>query len=454
MAANINFTQELSQKLSITPQMIQAVKLLQYSAPELAEYITHELADNPFLVEKEKKNISIDDKDFENKDEELHKQEYSETYNYHNFKKKYDITNIIESTAVREKNLSAVLLEQLGFIYDHDSIEYQTGEYIIGSLDKDGYLSADKDELIVGELNISREKFDEVLSNIKEFDPTGIASRDIKECLLKQVENLKDYDLVLEKQIINDYFNLLKGKKIRELSRILKEPLANIKKAVANISHLEPKPARKYSSMDNNYIIPDIIVKRVDHRNVLIINDEIIPDIAYSAAYKKKVKHRANRELKQYLNEKENKAHFLINSIKYRQKNITRVMSHILQIQKDFFDKGPAHLVPYTILKLSEELGINSGTLSRIINSKYVQTEWGIFNMRIFFSSSLNSKNGNVSSNKIKDMIKNIILNYQGDKKLTDKKIVDMLRSRGVKVARRTVAKYRKELQILSSFHR
>ncbi|MBD3216452.1 MAG: RNA polymerase sigma-54 factor, partial [Candidatus Lokiarchaeota archaeon] len=219
-------------------------------------------------------------------------------------------------------------------------------------------------------------------------------------------------------------------------------------------SLLEPKPARAYSSVENSYVIADVAIKRVDGSLQLVINDDIIPDISFNDEYKKFLSVKNNPELKRYLIEKEERAVSLLTSIRYRQTNLEKVMKRLLEVQYDFFDKGPGHLVPYTLKKLSEEIEVNSGTLSRIINAKYVQTEWGVFSLRIFFSSSLRAREGDVSSNTVKDMIMEIIDSYEDSQKLSDQKIVEVLAKRGIKVARRTVAKYRKKLNILSSFHR
>jgi len=230
---------------------------------------------------------------------------------------------------------------------------------------------------------------------------------------------------------------------------------ADIEEAAHLISLLEPKPARKYSSINVNFVFPDASVQRQGNDLVVSINNEILPRISYNTEYKNLTKLKENERLQSFFKEKEENALVLICSIEYRISNIQKVVEALTKIQRDFFFDGPKALKPYKLINLSEELNINKGTLSRIVNSKYIDTEWGIVPLRIFFSSSLQGRLGSVvSANSIKEEIRGFIREYQGKKKLSDKMIVNYLNKKGINVARRTVAKYRAKLNILSSFHR
>ena len=463
MNQSLGLHQKMVQTLSITPQMIQTLKILQYSTTELLDHIQHELAENPFLVE-EIKNAHRDFEDSAHAhmvDEKQHYLEYVDyTYKEGGFIKgsqpasTHDKSLIIEQTAHVDEKLSDVLLEQLNYHYPLDSTEHEIGEHIIGSLDKDGYLSKASRSEIIAQLRLPERYFDDVHAQIKNFEPSGIGSSNLQECLLKQAETLTEGKDSIEYLILKYCFPLLEKKKYKEISKTLEVDQEEIDFAVHNISLLEPRPGRRYQSLDPTLVIPDVSVLRENGELRLYINDEYIPKVHFNKEYKTLLKIKDNPQLSKYIHEKEDKARTLLSSLKYRVSNLQKVMQRLMVVQAEFFEKGHKALKPYTLLKLSEEIHINQGTLSRIINSKYIQTEWGTFSLKIFFSSALPSVKGDVSSNKIKSLIKEIIHAYEGTKKLSDQKITEALAKKGFNVARRTVSKYRKELSILSSFHR
>jgi RNA polymerase sigma-54 factor len=459
MNQSLNLHQKAVQTLAVTPQMIQTLKIVQFSTPELLEYIQHEAAENPFLNE-EVSNVSLNTEYETIQDEKIHNVEFDDEIVSSLRQTKKDpsetvsTSTVIERTASKEKHLSDILLEQLAFVYRHNSKEYEIGEIIIGSLDKDGYLTEQTLDEIKKAYDFDKEMFTEVLDAIKEFDPPGIASANIQECLLSQLSMYSDVQHQLALEIIKNYYKLLIKKKFNEIAKLTNESKAAVENAVSLIQLLELKPARKYSDIENNYITPDVFVRRNENDFQVIINNETLPKITFNNEYKNLKQVKGNKELKTYLKQKEEDALNLLNSIKYRQSNLHKVTAKLIEIQKDFFFDGPVGLKPFTLVKLSEILNINQGTLSRIVNSKYVDTEWGVFSLRIFFSSSVTSTKGDVSSNSIKEMIKEILNEYKGEKKLSDQKIVEYLAKKGIKIARRTLAKYRKELNILSSFHR
>ncbi len=447
-----------SQQMLITPRMIQTLKLLQSSTPELIETIQHELSDNPFLLELtgEEATPDISSEAVEAEDEVSYQKEYSDLGSETGspLKEHSDTTQIIEQTATKDIGLIEVLTDQLGLAFHEDTDAYKMGEQIIGSIDDNGYLPEKIELELISELEFDRETFENTLEVIRNFDPPGIASRDLKACLLKQLDLLTDLDTELERELVEEHLHELRPKKYVELAKKCDVTLEEIEQAAHTISLLEPKPSRKYRRLDNPMIYPDVSVKRVDDELQLSINDEVFPKIVLNDEYRVYLKNKENPEFKKYLLEKEEKAMMLLDAIRFRKKNIQKVVEKLMELQVDFFHKGPTALRPLTLVKLSEEIGINQGTLSRIVNSKYINTEWGTFPLRLFFSSSVDSTEGEVSSNKIKIAIQEILQTFGPDEHLSDQKITEALSKKGFKIARRTVAKYRSSLKILSSFHR
>ena len=465
MSQHISLQQTPAQQLSITPQLIQTLKITQYSISELIEYIQHEVGDNPFLMEKEQaprekveieKMVSEDAKNYHLEYTDSSNKYSNSSSNHNRMASNKDKSSIIERVAAYVIPLSEVLTNQLYYHFPEGSLKYRIGEYIIGSLDKDGYLPEKAVEEIKSELHVDDKLFEEAHAIFKTFEPDGIASRNLKECLLTQIKKFSEsQDTTLEGLIIENCLDLLQKKKYKKIARKLKIPLQKIETTVHHISLLEPKPARMYQSTTSSFIIPDMTVARVGDELMLYMNEELIPKIEFNHQYKKLLKIKKNPLLNKYLKEKEEKANLLLISIKYRKSNLQKMMEKIIEIQRDFFEKGPKYLHPYTLVKLSEYLSINQGTLSRIANSKYVETQWGVFSLRFFFPSYVKGKNGKVSSKEIKEVMKEIIREYEakGDH-LSDRKIAEVLNKRGYKVARRTVTKYRNNLLIFSSNYR
>lgn len=459
MNTGLGLHQRLSQQLSITPQMIQSLKIMQLSIPELLDHIQHEVSENPFLVETRKNDLNINESVSNQRDERLHNEEYQDYYNENRSKKSNlvsgaDKTSIIEKTASRQQNLSELLNEQLSFVFDTDSIEYKIGIYIIGSVDADGFLKNDAVLAIAEEFKCDPAIILEIKQIIQRFEPVGIASENMLESLLVQLELFDDNIHLLAREILNNHFELLIKKKTDEIVKHTGASLNEVEDALHAITLLEPTPGKKYQEDGVNFVIPDVVVKKIGGEFQISVNEEVLPELTFYNEYEQILKDIPNDESKLYLKQKEEDAKNLINSIKYRYSNLQKVVSKLVVIQKEFFLNGPSFLAPYTLVKLSEEIGINQGTLSRIINSKFIDTEWGIFSLKIFFSSSFESKQGSVSSNAIKEHLKELLESHKGDKKLSDQMLVEMLKKKGIDIARRTVAKYRKELKILSSFHR
>ena len=455
---NFGLSQNLSQRLSITPQIIQIQKLVQYSQVELLDQIKQQIADNPFLEEFSNNDVNLDTNFINLEDEKKHHLDYNDFSNKnknHSDIQFNDAGSVIEKTHKETKLLSDDLLEQLAFLYPKDSQEYKIGEFIIGSLDANGFFPQEKIVELMGYLKVELPDVKEVLNKIQNFYPEGIAAFGLRECLLKQAENLIDGKTSLEYLILNQFFELVDPKKVSQLSKALNEDVEIVKNALKNIAHLEPKPNRNYGGEQNAIIIPDVYVTIYGDKLNLSVNEEFIPKVVYRDDYKKWAKKTSkNKEWSQFIRNKQNEAKLLIHSLVYRKTNLMKVMERIIVHQRDFFFEGLRAIKPYTLVKLAEEIEINQGTLSRIVNSKYVQCDQGIFSLRVFFSSSIEREQGAISSQKIKDEIEQILKSYDGDKKLSDQKICNVLDKKGIKVARRTVNKYRRQMDILSSVYR
>lgn len=461
MNPSLSLGLKASQQLAITPQMIQTLRVVQFSTPELLEHIQHELADNPFLTETGSEP-SLDDDTHEIRDEAEHQHEYedleasapSDLPSSPTDPDAPDRTSILERTASREQSLEEALHEQLDVAFTEGSAPWRFGEAIIGSLDPDGFFPPSTRQDLIAFLGCETEAFDEVWGIIRSFDPPGIASPDVRSCLLYQLETLPEFDTALELELVEKHFHELKQGRAAEIAKLVSAPVADVERALHHIATLEPRPARRYRSVETNLVIPDVVVRRENEGLSVLVNDEVLPKIAFSDEYSQIGKVKDNPELKQWIKEKEEKAHLLLSSIKFRSQNLAKVMSHLVTVQRAFFEKGPSALVPFTLVKLAELTGINQGTLSRITSTKYVDTEWGIFSLRVFFSSAVAGSEGEVSSNRIRDEIKKILEEFGSHAKLSDQKLAEVLSKKGFSVARRTVTKYRQQLQILSSFHR
>ena len=463
--------QKTKQSLHLSPQLIQSIKFLQYSSLELLNHIQKELSENPFL-EEENNDFNSDNSRqilLENK----LKRNLLDT-------NQSNTGEIIEKTFAQEFDLLDDLIKQLSFLYQKNSIHYKVGEYILSSLSDEGFFLYELLEEIRSAYSVEIVEILEVLNEIKSnFEPVGIAAGDLRESLLIQLRRIvrdqsEDYSVLIENQIgwkhdifleeiiIRDHFDLFRKQDKKNLIKRLKIDESSLDEAMNNIFLLEPMPGRKFNNINNAIINPDVFIFVAQGEKIFFDLNQIFPKLRMVSVYNKKNWNinSWNEELKEFIKEKENKARTLIDTLAYRKSNLEIVIKAIIRTQKDFFLKGYKAMKPYTITKLAEETGINQSTLSRIINSKYADTPWGIVNLKLFFPGSTDYGNRNdlfenaVSSSTIKHKIKEIVDEYDGEKKLSDQNIVEVLKKEGIIIARRTVAKYRKQFDILSSFQR
>lgn len=473
MALEIQQQLKLSQQLVMTPQLQQAIKLLQLNRLELVDMITQEMEENPALEEvfETDENKLPDDKNEKKKDENsLQKDEINESVqndiDWDSYINEYNSVGKVqyesesreapkyESFIARKESLGDHLLWQLMMIKPTET-EEEIGSILIGNINRDGYLDISIDE--IKELyNAPDEEIESVINKIQKFDPVGVCARSLSECLLIQAKHLEiDDENVLN--IIKDHIKNLENTNYKAISKGLKISLKEVVKAVNIIKEFEPKPGRLFSDDNPQYIIPDIYVHKIEGEYVISLNDDGMPKLRVNPFYKKAVStgEKIPSDTKDYLQDKMRSAAWLIKSIHQRQKTIYNVMQSILSFQKDFFDKGISYLKPMVLRDVAEDIGMHESTISRVTTNKYAFTPQGIFELKYFFNSPIKRVHGSdIASASVMDKIKKIIENEDVKKPYSDIKISELLKKENVNIARRTVAKYREILKILPSSKR
>ncbi len=468
--------QKLQQKLS--PQQIQLIRLLELPAIELEERIKHELEDNPAL--EEGKEIADD---FERTDDEgvddISTNETETDLSLGDYMSEDDIPDyklreISEKTERKEdipfsvsQSLNEYLLQQLG-LRDLPEKEVKIAEYIIGNIDDDGYLrrelSAIADDLVfqAGQ-DVDEKEIEEVLAIIQDFDPAGVGARNLQECLLLQLgrkEPTEGTNLAIH--ILTEYFEEFTRKHYDKILRGLNISEATLKKAIHEIIALDPKPCSSWGgSMEvaMSQVIPDFLVEAVNGELILSMNNRDIPDLRISREYAEMFQdyagNKANqtskmREAVQFVKQKLDSAQWFIDAIRQRQETLQRTMEAIILLQRDFFLTGDdATLRPMILKDVAERAGYDISTISRVSNSKYVQTNFGIYPLKFFFSESMQTDSGEeISTREVKKIMKEHIDSEDKRKPLTDEELTTILKEKGYVIARRTVAKYREQLDI------
>jgi RNA polymerase sigma-54 factor len=475
MALENRLELRLSQKLILTPQLQQAIKLLQMPYLELSQFLSQELIENPFLEEtadevsadeltpEEKDSIEVEEPD-EDAGAPLEKlmnfsvDEYfedriSDGRDVGYFNPGTITPPSFEQFLSRKPDLYDHLLWQLRLSHVSENIK-RAGEVIIGNIDENGYLTASLEE--IRDAGGTRpEEVEKALAVIQSFDPSGVGARDITECLLLQIRALKLQGTIVEKIIRNNMHELEK-KKYSVIAQQHELPLNDILAAVKVIEGLEPKPGRNYSSANPNYIAPDVYLIKTAEGYQIILNDEGVPKLRVSSFYKNLMQQNNAfpKEDKQFLIEKMRSAVGLLKSLDQRNRTIYRVTETLLDLQKDFFSNGVEQLKPLTLKEVASVLNLHESTVSRVTSNKYLSCEHGVFGFRYLFSSSLSSGMGSVSSTSVKNTIRKIVSEEGNRTPLSDQNIAAMLERDGITIARRTVAKYREELGIPSQIQR
>jgi RNA polymerase sigma-54 factor len=466
MALEIKQQLRLTQQLIMTPQLQQALKILQMPRLELTNAIQIELRENPVLEEV----LGLPEEEWEgplagaqevfafspSKEIPLEKipWDYNTTpyYEVPQYEDDEDRPSL-EQTLSQPSNLTDYLIWQLR-LTDLDDQDKKIGMLIIGNLDEHGYLQADLDSIAI-ECNAPLEKVESVLKKIQEFDPPGIGARDLRECLLIQVRHM-GMEGSLAERIIRDHLKDLEGNRLQQISRTLGVTVEEVVEAVEWIRGLEPKPGRLYGSEEVQYITPDVYVFKFQDDYVIVLNDDGLPKLRLSPFYVRSLNNKElPKEARNYIQEKMRSAIWLIKSIHQRQKTIYKVTESIMKFQREFLDKGMDYLKPLVLKDVAIDTGLSESTISRVVTNKYVHTPQGLYELKFFFNSSIPKADGEaVASQSVKEQIRRLIQKEDPRNPLSDQEIVEILFKRGINIARRTVAKYRMELGILPSNRR
>ncbi|WP_457756105.1 RNA polymerase factor sigma-54 [Thermodesulfatator indicus] len=475
MALELRQQVKLTQQLILTPQLQQAIKLLQLNRLELEQVIRQEIEQNPVLeqVELETKTISLEDISSEVKvdgevtlasesplgaeavkefDWEAYFQDTGSSYPSFAFEEKE--AQDYERRLSKPENLVSHLLWQL-YLSDFTEKEREIGEYIIGNLDERGYLSLEISE-IAGDLGVSQEAVLSVLKKIQFFDPVGVASRDLRECLLVQLEHLGLTGTLAEK-IVRDHLKLLENNNLSQLAKILGVTVDDVETAIEIIRNLEPRPARNYADTEPQYIEPDVEVFKEGDEWIVRLVDEDYSRLKISPYYRKLLQDPTTPlEVKQYIQKKLKAATWFIKSIEQRNRTLLKVSESIMRFQRDFLEKGVVGLKPLTLKEVALDVDLHESTVSRVTTGKYIDTPHGLFELKYFFSSGYKSASGEeVASETVKQYIREIIAQEDPKRPYSDQKISDILRQKyDIKIARRTVAKYRDQMGILPASRR
>ena len=475
MAFELKQNLKLTQQLVMTPQLQQSIKLLQLSRLELVDTVNQELEENPLLEDRPVDSDpetdvvpELDDMKVETKTKEITgegdgKEDFDWDGYFEDFGPMgvpYSHENVdapsFENTFTRTSSLSDHLLWQLNLSRFAD-VERRVGEQIIGNLNSDGYIMATAEEIASLE-DVDPVLVEDVLEKLQKFDPPGIAARDLKECLLVQIR-LLDIDSPLPEKIVEDHLKDLETKNYNNIARKQKISIDDVKQAVLLISKLNPKPGLLYNEEKPQYIIPDVFVLKAGDVYRIALNDDGMPRLRINNLYKEimsGMKKNEGKECKTYIRDKLQSATWLIKSIQQRQKTIYRVSESIVEHQVEFFDKGINYLKPMVLRDIADGVEMHESTISRVTTNKYMHTPRGIFELKYFFNSGIN-RVGNthqIASQSVKEKIRQIINEEDNRKPYSDDHIVDILVDSDISIARRTVAKYRESLGILSSSKR
>ena len=451
MKLSYGLTIEQTQKLTMTPELIQAIRILQFNNQELDSFVQEELLENPVL---EYDNKGQEDRPLDLREKMM--EDYGDgRYNQWEYaprseKEEYSYEQFVS----KEETLEDYLLIQLTFSKLKGEA-LKIGRYLVEAIDDNGYLTVGVEQ-VAKAFKTDAERVEDVLDVIQTFEPAGVGARDLKECLTIQLAAKGLLDELTE-YVINNHLKDLGDNKLNKVAKTLGVPVSQVQLVSDLIKTLEPKPGRSFACGESvRYVVPDVIVEKVDGEYVVSSNESSIPHLMVSPYYTSLSREAKNdEELSKYLTDKFNSALWLIKSIEQRRRTIYNVVTAVVDYQKDFLDKGPKYLKTLTLRQVADAIGMHESTVSRSVNGKYVQTPRGVFEIKYFFSGGIATDGGEgVSSNSIKAMIKEIIDGEDAAKPYSDQDIVGLLSEKGIEISRRTVAKYREGMNVLSSSKR
>jgi RNA polymerase sigma-54 factor len=448
---------------------------------DLQQHIKQEMLNNPFLdleeptapdEETTKEAQKEKDKEEKEKEDEIDWEEILlDGFETGGRRAEYEDKEYYEPVTVDTRDLSDHLRDQL-VLMPLEPRQVLLGEEIIGNIDDNGYLTCSLEEVLhslndwVAEAGddwaqeegetlepFSMTEAEQMLRLLQGFDPPGIAARNLRECLLLQ---LRDQELedTLVYRIVSDYFDQLINHRWSEISKELSITPKDVQTAADEVAKLDPKPGLKYAAPADNYITPDLIVEKIDGEYLVFLNDTSLPRLKLSRAYREiaRDKNKYKGENKEFISNKLNSANWMIQAIEQRRQTMLKVMNFIVDRQREFFEKGVQYLKPLTLREVAEVINMHESTVSRVTNEKYVQTPRGVLPLKFFFSSGLSTTSGeDVSARGIKARIQKLVADEESKRPLTDQAIVNILKDEGIQIARRTVAKYRDQLGILSA---
>ena len=480
MKPGLNQSTQLRQELKINPRLYQAMDLLYMPLLDLQQHLKQELLNNPFLemVEPEE-----EEEEEGAETEEATPQEQEKTANDEidwegilldgfdagGRREEHEEKEYYEPVTVDTRDLSDHLRDQIALL-DLDPRQMLLAEEFIGNINEDGYLACPVDDIrqsindvVLKAAEAAERDPDEVpvytedevgrmLDTVQGLDPAGVGARDLRECLMLQ---LKDAGLEqsVPYRLVRDCFDELINHRWSEISKRFGISPSDVQKAADEIAKLDPKPGLVYSDASDNYIIPDLVVEKIDGKYHVFLNDANLPRLKLSRAYQEiaRDKKKFEGENKEFISNKLNSANWMIQAIEQRRQTMLKVMNYIVERQRDFFEKGVQYLKPLTLREVAEVISMHESTVSRVTNEKFVQTPRGVLPLKFFFSSGLSTTGGeDVSARGIKDQIQKLVENEDPKHPLTDQAIVNILKESGVQIARRTVAKYRDQLGVLS----
>ena len=512
MALDLRLQQKMMQQLVMTPQLQQAIKLLQLSHMEMAQALQKEMEENPVLEEPsdngdergdgtgepagepevaegttasdaegagESASTSPSEEDLQfvgdaisaldapndatpepsshDVDREVDWEAYLESYSYSlpasagSGSGSEDLPPF-EANLTRAQSLHEFLRWQVQ-MGEFSEVERNIAAMLIEEIDDDGYLPADVVETVAAELEYSPDAVSTVVHELQTLDPLGVAARDLRECLLIQAEQ-HCYEDPLILAIIDRHLPNVERRNYQAIAKDLKVSIQEVGAAVRLLGQLEPRPGRAYNDKDPQYITPDIYVHKVGDDYVIVLNEDGLPKLRVSGYYRNALQSSAGNT-KSYIQERLRSAVWLIRSIHMRQRTIYRVMESILKFQLDFFDRGVTHLKPLILKDIAEDIGMHESTISRVTSNKYVHTPRGIFELKYFFNSSIARIGGDsIASESVRNHIETLIGSESPRSPLSDQRVVELLKQQGIDIARRTVAKYREMLKIPSSSKR
>ncbi|PYJ40490.1 MAG: RNA polymerase sigma-54 factor [Verrucomicrobia bacterium] len=457
-------SQNLSLQQVLAPQLQQSLLILQAPLLELRNLVQQEMETNPVLEElpnEPESPASTDtaaaDQEFKEEFDKLAKLDeewrdymaqssgYSARSQEDEEKRQFFFDSIVTQETLQQHLMSQLNQQVL------NANDRKTAELIIGNIDDNGFLQTTPEEMALN-TGIPREDFEHMLTLIQSFYPPGVGARDLQECLLIQLKRAGKGN-GLEYKIIAEHMPDLGKRRFPEIARRMGVTVEQVQKCANNIAQLEPRPGAIFAEAPKNYVVPDVTVEKINGEYQIILNGEQIPHLRISNTYKDIMAKEGNgNEVKDYIRDKIRSGKFLIKSIHQRQQTISNIAHQIVSRQREFFEHGSSQLKPMTMVQIADAVGVHETTVSRAISGKYMATPQGVYEMKYFFTPGYQTSSGESMSNtSVKEAILDLVKNEDGNAPLSDKEIVEILSKRGIPIARRTVAKYRTELNILPS---